>query len=326
MNKLKAYKYSAMLLIAVLGRYPVSWLLSKNRGKDLKWKTPDDSCIVKCKSGNEFYVEFDGPVNAQPFVLIHGLNANHKQWYYQRNYFKKNYRLVFIDLPGHGGSSVAKDLAMPTLAADLKSVLEYLKIDQPIIYGHSWGSSLLLQYCLQPCTGLNAKGIVLHGGSYIDPVNYCQFAPVLKVLEKPVIIPLLKLIKAAAPVFDILAWSNFYSGSSSFFARFLFFTGNQTAKELRYIARLTPDNKTQAITEALLQFLKIDLTAQLKNIKIPTLVIAGVHDRLNVLKCGLFIHQQIPQSKLVVFKAGHQSLIEKHEQLNKAIASFINTF
>ncbi|MVN23146.1 alpha/beta fold hydrolase [Mucilaginibacter arboris] len=326
MNKLKtSLKYSTLLLITAFGRFPVSWLLSKKRGKSLKWKSPDEHCWVKCASGNEFYVEFDGPVKAQPFVLVHGLNANRKQWYYQRKYFNKAYRLVFIDLPGHGGSAVAKDLSMQTLATDLQSVLEFLKIDQPIIYGHSWGSSVLLQYCLQPGLGINAKAVVLHGGSYTNPLKTVQFSTVLKALEKPVIVPLLKLVKKAAPVFDILGRTNFTSGTSSFFARFLFFTGKQSAMQLRYAARLAPDNKTKAVTEALMQFMKLDLTAQLKTIQIPTLVIAGVYDRLNVLKCGLFIHQQIAESKLVVLKAGHQSMIEKHGKLNKALGSFIKS-
>lgn len=325
MNKLKiSIKYSSLLLITAFGRFPISWLLSKKRGKDLKWKTPDENCWVKCASGNQYYVEFDGPIDAQPLVLIHGLNANRKQWYYQREYFRSDYRLVFIDLPGHGGSEVAKDLSMQTLAKDLKSVLDYLNIQSPIIYGHSWGSSLLMQYCLQEDNGIKAKGIILHGGAYTDPLMFCQFGSVLKALEKPVIIPLLKLIKFSAPVFDVLNWYNFSSGTSSLVARFAFFTGKQTASQLVYAARLAPDNKTKAVTDGLLKLLRLNIAPeQLKNINIPTLVIGSVYDRIHALKCSLFIHQQIPQSQFVTVKAGHQSLIEKHSKLNKAIDGFI---
>ncbi len=327
MNKLKTtLKYSAVLLFAAFGRYPVSWLLSKKKGKSLNWKTPDDSCWVKCASGNEFYVEMDGPLHAQPLVLVHGLNANRKQWYYQRNYFNKIYRCVFIDLPGHGRSSAAKDLSVQTLAADLKNVLEVLKIDQPFIYGHSWGSSLLMQYCVQAGENINAKGVILHAGSYINPLNFCLFAPALKVLEKPFIVPLLQFFKVTAPVFDVLSWINFSNGVSSLIGRFMFFVGTQTAAQLRYTVGFAPYNRTKAVAEALLQLLKINLTAaQLNQIKIPVLVIGGVNDRINVLKCSILIHQQIPQSKLVVLKAGHQNLIEKHGKLNHAVASFMGS-
>lgn len=325
MNKLKAsFKYTAILLLAAFGRFPIALLLSKKRGIGLNWKTPDDHCWLTCPSGNEFYVELDGPVNAQPLVLIHGLNANRKQWYYQREYFCKDYRMIFIDLPGHGKSQVAKDLSMQTLAADLQLVLEYLNVNSPVIYGHSWGASILIKHCLQNNADLAVKGVILHGGAYNNPLNAVQFAPFIKTLQKPVIVPLIKLFKITAPVFDLLTWVNFSSGLASLFARFLYFTGMQTASQLNYVARLAPAGNTKAVTQALLQMLKSNTDpAQLKNIKVPTLVIGGVYDRLHQLKCSLFIHQQIPQSQFFVTKAGHQSMVENHTKLNKGIETFI---
>ncbi len=325
MIKLKtSIKYSAFLLIAAFGRFSVAWLCSKKGGRNLHWETPDEHCWIKCPSGNEFYAEMDGPVNAQPLVLVHGLDANRKQWYYQRKYFNTTYRLFFIDLPGHGKSKIAKDLSLQTLAADLKTVLEHLHVKSPIIYGHSWGSSILIRYCLQYPADLNAKGVILHGGAYNNSLNAVQFAPVMKALQKPVIVPLVKLIKIAAPIFDVITWLNFSSGMTSFLARFLYFTGQQTPAQLNYVARMAPNSNTKAVAEALLQLLKSDTqAAQLKNIKVPTLVIGSVYDRLHQLKCSLFIHQQIPQSKFIVVKAGHQSLIEKHSKLNKGVEGFI---
>lgn len=50
-----------------------------------------------------------------------------------------------------------------------------------------------------------------------------------------------------------------------------------------------------------------------------------VQDRINLLNCSLFIHQQIRGSQLFVVKAGYQSLVEKHSKVNNAINTFMKS-
>ncbi|MBS7563901.1 alpha/beta hydrolase [Mucilaginibacter sp. Bleaf8] len=326
MQKLKTpLKYTAILLAATLGRYPVSWLLSRKRGKALHWPQPGTHHWVKCASGNEYYVEFDGPLHAQPLVFIHGLNATREQWYYQRKFFKEQFRLVFIDLPGHGQSKAANNLSIDILAADLKRVLGFLHIHNPIIYGHSWGSAILMQCCLNKENGVNAKGVILHGGAYTNPLKNVEYSKLATFLEKPVIVPLLKLMHKVSPVLDVLRWVNYSSGLTSVVARFAFFAGMQTTAQLLFTASLATHCKTQAVTGGLLQMLQHEVTAKLKDIDIPVLVIGSQHDRLHRYDCSWYIHKHIPQSRWAAVDGGHQSLIENHKLLNQAIAQFIQT-
>jgi pimeloyl-ACP methyl ester carboxylesterase len=326
MDKLKAsLKLTAVALVAAFGRYPISWMLSKKNGKGISWPEPGVHHWVKCASGNEFYVEFDGPVNAQPIVFVHGLNATRQQWYYQRKYFKKTHRLVFIDLPGHGNSTVAKDLTVETLAADLKRVLGFLHIHNPIIYGHSWGASILMQYCLQPGSPLNAKGIILHGGPYTNPLKIIKLSAVAQVLEKPVIIPVVKFLKKSGPVIDVVNKLFYSSGFTTLLARFAYFAGKQTAAQLRYTAQMAPQCKTRSVTGGLLKLFQIELTKQLSAIKVPALVVGSLNDKVHKFECSQYIHQQIPDSRFVVVNGGHQSLIENHNKLNQAIDAFIQS-
>ncbi|WP_158826802.1 alpha/beta fold hydrolase [Mucilaginibacter lacusdianchii] len=326
MDKLKTpLKIAAVAMVAAFGRYPVSWLFSKKSGKHISWPKPGVHHWVKCASGNEFYVEFDGPVNAQPIVFIHGLNATRQQWYYQRKYFKKTHRLVFIDLPGHGNSAKANDLTVATLAADLKRVLGFLHVHNPIIYGHSWGSSIVMQYCLLAGIPLNAKAVILHGGPYTNPLKTIQLSPLALALEKPVIVPTVELLKKAAPLVDVVNKLYYSSGITTLLARFAYFTGKQTAAQLRYTAQMAPQCKTKAVTGGLLKLFNFELTEQLKTIKIPTLVVGSLNDKVHRYECSQFIHEQIPNSSFVTVDGGHQSMVENHKTLNQAIDMFIQS-
>jgi alpha-beta hydrolase superfamily lysophospholipase len=124
----------------LFGKDAVSYLLSsKKRKGTIKTISPAAYTHVQCPSGNRLYVELDGPPDAQPIVMIHGLQATRLQWYHQQKYFRNRYRLVLIDLPGHGRSGEAKSLSISDLADDLDHVLQQLSIVNPILYGHSIG-------------------------------------------------------------------------------------------------------------------------------------------------------------------------------------------
>ncbi len=73
---------------------------------------------------------------------------------------------------------------------------------------------------------------------------------------------------------------------------------------------------------------KFDLLDKYKSgelvIDVPTLIIVGEDDKLTPLKYAQFFHQHIPNSKLVVIPdAGHMVMLEKPEEVNKAIKEFL---
>jgi pimeloyl-ACP methyl ester carboxylesterase len=315
-------KVIAAISMLALGRFPISRLLSKKQGKRLHKLRSANNCWVKCPSGNTCYVEEDGIPGGQPIVFVHGLNASMDQWIYQRKYFRNTHRLIFIDLPGHGRSPASLNLSMQVLADDMHSILGYLDVVKPLIYGHSMGAAILMQYAGRHASSINASGLILHGGSYTNALNCCKFAAVAKPLEKPLIIPLLKFIKKVPKVFNVLSHVNYYSGALSLMARYAFFTGTQTASQLLYTASLAPQCKAGAVAEGLLQMLKFDVTHRLKHIKVPVWIIGSINDRLNTLKCSQFIHRKIEGSTLIILREGHQSLIENHSKVNKLIEGF----
>ncbi|KCX74165.1 alpha/beta hydrolase fold family protein [Acinetobacter baumannii 855125] len=68
---------------------------------------------------------------------------------------------------------------------------------------------------------------------------------------------------------------------------------------------------------------KADVREQLKDIKIPVLVIAGTQDPVTTVADGEFMQQRIPQSQLVEIDASHISNVEQPEAFNKILKDFL---
>ncbi len=81
-------------------------------------------------------------------VFLHGFLENLKMWEYFQKKLSDKYRVVTIDLPGHGKSSEnTKEVnRMEYMAEKVNEVLEYLKIEEAIVIGHSMGGYVALAF------------------------------------------------------------------------------------------------------------------------------------------------------------------------------------
>ncbi|QJD94888.1 alpha/beta hydrolase [Mucilaginibacter robiniae] len=319
----KTAKYLAVGTMLLAGRYVISRLVSRRWGKKLHWASPENSIDVTCPSGNVWYAEFDGTANKQTIVFIHGINANHRQWYYQREHFRNTYRLLFLDMPMHTGKNLSSQLSISILAADLNSVFSQLNIQHAIIYGHSMGGMVLLQYAAQFTSNTNMQAMILQGASYTNPIRTNPFAFLLKPLQQSILIPLFSFIKSNAWFFNLLSYVNLWNGISCLVYRFILFSGNQTANQLLYASAMAPTNDSAAAVESVLQLMRYDVTEQLPHLQWPALIISGIHDRFITVQCNRYLHQQLPQAQLKLINAGHQGMIENHAEVNALTETFI---
>ncbi|CAN5341468.1 alpha/beta hydrolase [soil metagenome] len=87
----------------------------------------------------------------QPVILIHGNAGSLEDFEYGAiDLLSKDYRVIAIDRPGHGGSDrTEKEVASVEYQARfLHDTLAGLEIKKPILVGHSWGASVALAYVL----------------------------------------------------------------------------------------------------------------------------------------------------------------------------------
>lgn len=85
--------------------------------------------------------------NGTPVLLLHGFLENHKIWKSLVYALEKKYRVITLDLPGHGLSELPEtELDMEYMSEIIAALLDYLKITGAHLVGHSMGGYVGLAY------------------------------------------------------------------------------------------------------------------------------------------------------------------------------------
>jgi len=326
------YGAIALLLFILLGRFLMKALLSKRRkGEDEPHLfEADKRDTLKRPDGTIINIEYYGREDAQPIIFVHGLNANIKNWYYQRKHFEKAYRLIMMDLPGMGKSTrpANKDYSLTKLAADLQAVIEHSGAKNPIVWGHSMGGMAILTLLAKnrDANRPAIKGIILEHTTYTNPVKTIMLRGLMTAIQKPILTPICWIIVALSPIIWISRWMSYLNGSSHIMTRFLTFAGTQTPKQLDFSTLLSTMTPPAVMARGCLGMFKYDVTKELPSINVPALIIAADRDRLTRPDASVYMKQHMPNAELVnVAPGNHQGLIERHVEVNGAAERFIAT-
>jgi proline iminopeptidase len=113
-----------------------------------------------------WYGEYGNP-NGLPAVFLHGGPGSGCEAYHPRFFDPERYRIVLLDQRGAGRSrphACLKDNTTQDLIDDLETLRTHLKIEQWVVFGGSWGSTLGLAYTqahAQRVLGLILRGVFL---------------------------------------------------------------------------------------------------------------------------------------------------------------------
>lgn len=123
--------------------------------------------LKQCIFKNDVVTFFDQG-KGRVVVLLHGFLGSHQIWKDTISSLSKNYRVIAIDLPGHGNTAnYGYAHSMDLMAHCVKSVLDFLRLKKVVIIGHSMGGYAALAFAdLYPDT---LKGLCLyHSTAYED--------------------------------------------------------------------------------------------------------------------------------------------------------------
>lgn len=116
---------------------------------------------------HEIYYEEVGNPEGKPVLFVHGGPGGGISPVYRQFFNPKIFRVILIDQRGAGKSTPRAELRENTtwdLVADIEKVRESIQIDQWLVFGGSWGSTLALAYAEthpERVQGLILRGIFL---------------------------------------------------------------------------------------------------------------------------------------------------------------------
>jgi len=105
---------------------------------------------LRLQVGQQSIAGYDSAGAGRPIVLIHGNSASSRVWSKQLDGpLGKKYRLIAIDLPGHGDSARApnpeKDYSAPGYSGCIAAIARQLELENAVFVGWSLGGHAVLE-------------------------------------------------------------------------------------------------------------------------------------------------------------------------------------
>jgi proline iminopeptidase len=135
---------------------------------------PYESGHLQVARPHSIYWEECGNPDGVPVLFLHGGPGAGFSPGHRRFFDPAFYRIVLVDQRGAGRSVPYADIQgndTQSLIADLETLRDFLEVDQWLLFGGSWGSSLALAYAeAHPasCAGLILRGIFLCRKQEVD--------------------------------------------------------------------------------------------------------------------------------------------------------------
>jgi proline iminopeptidase len=232
--------------------------------------------------------------------------------------------VIFFDQLGCGRSDRITDTTLMTLenyTDEVEQVRKALGLKEFYLYGHSWGTTLALEYYLKYPKGIKA---IVFGSPLFSTALWIKDADTL----------IASLPDSIQQIIKTNEQNKTYS-SADYQRATKFYYNHFLERVVQHSANLDSTHKT--FGENVYEFMwgpsefkatgnlkDYDRVSSLGNIKVPVLLICGEYDeaRPNTVK---YFQSLIPGSKLVIIKnSGHVTISDNTKDNNKAIAGFLN--
>lgn len=281
--------------------------------------------------GIKIHYRWVGKTSGKQLVFVHGWAASSEWWIRQIPALSTEYRLLMVDLPGHGRSScLPKHSSLNMLSAVLDSVINMLGVEDPVLVGWSLGGMVSLQYALDHPNNLSAL-ILVDTSPTARAMPSFGFLPTIPYHWIPDPRRFLPLVKSHTLFLEgLLSFINKLNSSRRGVAALLVHllaTGKKPDKNLVSWCTqvLLKDLNIKALLQIMVAMVKFDVINRLAEITAPTLIIHGSDDRMLPVDLSLLLHQNIKNSNLQVIEdAGHCPHLEKPREFNKTIIGFLN--
>lgn len=233
-------------------------------------------------------------------IFSNSLGTQYSMWQPQIDYFKDHYYVVCYDTRGHGQSSAPQGpYQLKQLGEDVIAVLDHLHIEKANFCGISMG-------------GLTGQWLAIHHPDRFEHIVIANTAA--KIGQEQAWLDRANTVREQGlePIANTAA--------SRWFTADFIQKQPETVKQLSQNLALGSAEGYASCCEALA---KADLRAELKQISVPVLIIAGQQDPVTTVADGLSMQNEIENSQLFEINASHISNIEQADAFNQTLNYFI---
>jgi len=272
---------------------------------------PNDSARrIPSHDGGSIYTisRGEGPV----VLFAHGVTLNVRLWFKQFEELpERGLRVVAFDSRGHGESECGTSgHSVENLGEDIKAVIEALDLRDVTVVGHSMG-------------GVAAQALA---------INHPKFAAkrvrglvLMSTLAKTHISGSRRLRCAIERVAEgrLDAGGLFAQPNFGFLLARIGFGRDPQPSHVELTRQMIASCHRAQSSPAISALLGLDLTEELPNIALPTLVMSGSADLIAPPSESRRVAELVPGARLEVFKsAGHMLMFERPDEVNDLITDF----
>ncbi len=236
-------------------------------------------------------------------VFIHGAGDGSAVWDRQTKVLSGRFRVLAVDLPGHGARLAENGLDRhEKYAAEVCRIMDEAGISKAAIVGHSMGGGVAMIMALEHPERVQALVLVATGARLKMRPDFLEHAR--QSAEKygntqppgTHIVPVEQMVHPSIPA-DTVKWLSERSGKASAQATYADFEANNN----------------------------FDVMSRLAQIQAPTLVVGGSDDRMAPQKFAEFLAGGIAGAKLkVLTPSGHYPMVEQPEMFNRSLEQFLD--
>ena len=243
-------------------------------------------------NGKKIHYEVEG--EGYPVVLLHGWLANLKTMQPIANGLKQNFKVYNIDIIGFGESELPeKPMTTDDFGNFLKSLLEELNLEKPILIGHSNGGRMIINAVGRGL--IEPKKVVLIDSAGLKPKRTLKYY--IKIYT----------FKLGKNILKVLPG-----------------TKNLQVKLFKKFSSDDYKNSPEVLRRTMSIILNEDQKNYLPEIKVPTLLIWGENDTATPISDAKTMEKLIPDAGLVSYKySGHVSYLDNIQNCNIVLNEFL---
>lgn len=245
-----------------------------------------------------------------PIIFIHGWCMSSAVWRLQSEGLLDTFRVITIDLPGHGRSSLGYGgFQIKGCAGDIAGLFQSLNLQYALLAGWSLGSLIALESFMLLRDRLS--GLVLIGGT----PRFTQGGGFPYGLSRIEVDGMIRKVQRSLP-----------RALEGFTAR-MFASGEldtpSLAATVRELLSSVPLPTTDAALQALEALLESDLRDRLDLIDLPTLIMNGDRDVICLPQASGFLAQGISGAQRIEFAGcGHAPFLTQSARFNACLDEF----